>query len=330
MESFLGLLIVPATVIIKSIILSINIEVITVLTLDIFGFKALWSPYFLLILVALSAVFFILTTKYRRLFAGSEPLTRKQGTLFILSMVLLYAIKGSPLDLLAHLMFYIHMIQMAVLVLVIPPIFILSIPNWFWEKVLNISRIDSVFKFLTKPLIALILFNGFFSFYHVPIIFDHVMQNFWLHAGYSILLFLVAIFMWWPLLNQLPEHQTLSGIKKVGYIFADGILLTPACALIIFADNPLYATYSDPHVWGQVMSLCVGAANFESLNLSGPQLFSSMSILEDQRLGGVLMKIIQEIVYGVILGRVFFEWYRKDQEESEREIKQSLNPSLIK
>ncbi|MDQ1146840.1 putative membrane protein [Bacillus sp. SORGH_AS 510] len=301
------------------------------LTLDIFGFEALWSPYFLFILILLTAGYFILTTKYRtNIFQNSEPLTKKQEFLFLLSMVLLYVIKGSPLDILAHLMFYIHMIQMALLVLVVPPIFILSIPNWVWEKIFSVRTIDTLFKSLTKPLIALIVFNGLFSFYHVPIIFDHVMQNIWLHAGYSIILFFTAIFMWWPLLNQMPGHQTLNGLKKVGFIFADGILLTPACALIIFADNTLYATYSDPHVWGQVMKLCVGAANFESLNLSGPQLFSSMSLIEDQRLGGVIMKIIQEIVYGVILGRVFFEWYRKDQEDSKREMNQSLNPNLIK
>jgi putative membrane protein len=308
-----------------------NIEVISVLTLDIFGFEALWSPYFLFILIVLTAGYFILTTKYRtKIFENSKPLTKKQEFLFLLIMVLLYVIKGSPLDIMAHLMFYIHMIQMALLVLVVPPIFILSIPNWVWEKIFSVRSIDTLFKSFTKPLIALIVFNGLFSFYHVPIIFDHVMQNIWLHAGYSILLFLTAIFMWWPLLNQMQGHQTLNGLKKVGYIFADGILLTPACALIIFADNTLYATYSDPHVWGQVMKLCVGAANFESLNLSGPQLFSSMSLIEDQRLGGVIMKIIQEIVYGVILGRVFFEWYRKDQEDSKREMNQSLNPNLIK
>ncbi|MDR7236156.1 cytochrome c oxidase assembly factor CtaG [Neobacillus drentensis] len=300
------------------------------LTLDIFGFKALWSPYFLLILIAITAGYFVFTTKYRSLFQDSEPLTKKQVSLFLLSMILLYAIKGSPIDLLAHLMFWVHMIQMAALVLVVPPIFIISVPNWVWRKLFSVEAIDSLFKVLTKPLFALIVFNGLFSFYHVPVIFDHVMQNVWLHAGYSILLLVVATFMWWPLLNQMPEHQTLSGLKKVGYIFADGILLTPACALIIFADSPMYATYSDPQVWGQVMSLCVGSANFASLNLSGPELFSSMSLLHDQQLGGVLMKIIQEIIYGVILGHVFFEWYRKDQADSEREMKQTLNPSLIK
>jgi len=301
-----------------------------VLALDIFGFKALWSPYFLTFIIVFTAGYFVLTTKYRYLFPDSQPLTKTKSALFLLSMILLYSIKGSPIDILAHLMFWVHMIQMAVLVLVVPPIFILSLPIWVWRKLLSFTTINSIFTVLTKPLLALIVFNGLFSFYHVPMIFDHVMQNGWMHAGYSIMLFVVATFMWWPLLNQLPEHQTLNGLKKVGYIFADGILLTPACALIIFADTPMYATYSDPQVWGQVMSLCVGTANFDSLNLSGPELFSSMSLLHDQQLGGVIMKIIQEIIYGVILGQVFFEWYRKDQADSEQEMKQPLNPLLIK
>jgi putative membrane protein len=299
-----------------------------VLTLDIFGFKALWSPYFLLCLLAVTAIYFLITIKFRYRFADSEPLTKKQAGLFLLSILMIYAIKGSPLDLMAHLMFYVHMINMAVLVLVIPPIFIFGIPVWIWRKLFKIRLIDSLFKFFTKPLIALFVFNGLFSFYHIPLIFDTVMQSFWLHAGYSLLLFIVAILMWWPLINPVPEHQRLSGLKKVGYIFADGILITPACALIIFAPGSIYATYSDPQVWAQVMSLCVGPATFSGLDISGPELFSSMSLLHDQQLGGVLMKIIQEIVYGIILGHVFFEWYRKDQADSEKEMKQSLKPLI--
>jgi putative membrane protein len=107
------------------------------------------------------------------------------------------------------------------------------------------------------------------------------------------------------------------------------MLLTPSCALIIFSDNPLYATYYDPHVWGKVMSLCVGSDTFSNLKISGPELFSSMPLIFDQRLGGVVMKIIQEIIYAVVLGHVFFEWYRKDQEEAELEMKQSFNPSVV-
>lgn len=300
------------------------------LSLQIFGFQALWSPYYLAILLVVLAAYFTVTVKYYFRFQEGQPLSVKQGSLFVAGMVLLYAIKGSPLDLMAHLMFYMHMIQMAVLLLLIPPFFIWGIPQWLWRSILRLPVIRTVFPFMTKPLIALILFNGFFSFYHVPLIFDHVMQNVTLHAAYSILLFIFAIFMWWPLINDLSEHQTLTGLKKVGYIFADGILLTPACALIIFADTPMYATYADPQAWGQAMSLCVGTANFSSLNLSGPELFSSMSLIHDQQLGGVLMKVIQEVIYGVFLGHVFFEWYRKDQRDSEREMQQNLEPVLVK
>lgn len=301
----------------------------SVLGIEMFGFKALWSPYFLCTLIVITVLFYLLTIKFRNLFPDSEPLTKKQGILFFISMALIYVIKGSPLDVMAHLMFYVHMIQMATLLLVIPPIFIISVPVWVWRRLLSVNIIKYLFTFFTKPLIALIVFNGLFSFYHIPMIFDRVMQNIWLHAGYSIVLFIVAIFMWWPLINPLPEHQTLNGLKKVGYLFADGILITPACALIIFADTSLYATYSDPAVWGKVMALCVGPATFNNLNLSGPELFSSMSLVHDQQLGGVLMKVMQEIIYGVILAHVFFEWFRKDQEETNQQ-REDLNPSLIK
>ena len=58
-------------------------------------------------------------------------------------------------------------------------------------------------------------------------------------------------------------------------------------------------------------------------------MFSSMSLLHDQQLGGVLMKVIQEIVYGIVLARVFTEWYRKDQQESESEQLTGYNPQPV-
>lgn len=296
-------------------------------SIDMFGFRAMWSPLFFICLLAITVLFFILSHYKRNWFKETEPLKRSEAILFITAIILLYFTKGGPLDLLGHLMFYAHMIQMAVLYLVIPPIFVVAIPNWMWRKVLNISIIKPLFSFFTKPLIALILFNGLFSFYHIPLIFDAIKMNMWFHAGYTILLFLFAIFMWWPLINRLPEYQSINGLMKVGYIFANGILLTPACALIIFADAPMYATYSDPSAWMQALKLCVPGTTLASLNLSGPEVFNSMSLLEDQRLGGVIMKIIQEIVYGVVLAQTFFSWYRKEQEESDNT--DLMNPRFV-
>ncbi|WP_053366074.1 cytochrome c oxidase assembly factor CtaG [Bacillus sp. FJAT-27245] len=283
------------------------------LSLDIFGFKALWSPYFFISIAVLTMAYFLVAVKFRGRFAGSEPLTARQAAYFTTAMVLIYAIKGSPLDLMGHIMFWAHMIQMACLFLIVPPLLIMGIPPWIWRTVLGSPGFNKIFSFLTKPMIALIVFNGMFSLYHVPFVFDAVKQSLLLHAGYTGTLFFLAIIMWWPIVAELPEYQTLSGLKKIAYIFADGILLTPACALIIFTNSPLYATFSNPALWAKSMELCVSPTLLAGLDLSGPEMFSSMTLVEDQRLGGVIMKIIQEVVYAVFLGKVFFEWYRKEQ-----------------
>ncbi|MHC0037299.1 cytochrome c oxidase assembly factor CtaG [Pseudoneobacillus sp. C159] len=299
------------------------------LSLNMFGFRALWSPFFLLFMMMILALYFVITVYRRERFSHSEPLKRSEAIFFTTAIILLYFTKGGPLDLMGHLMFYAHMIQMAVLYLIIPPILIIGVPVWFWRKMINLSYVKPVFNFFSKPLIAIVLFNGMFSFYHIPKIFDAIKMSMLLHASYTTLLFVFAIFMWWPLINRLPEYESLSGLKKIAYVFADGVLLTPACALIIFADTPMYTTFSDPTAWMQALKLCVPTTTLANLNLSGPEVFSHMSLIHDQQLGGVLMKVIQEIVYGVVLGYIFFSWYRKEQKDSIDEQNNLMNPRYV-
>lgn len=283
------------------------------MTLDIFGFRALWSPFFIVSLVIVGVLFFAAATVYRyKLFKKSEPLTKTQASLFLTVLVLLYVIKGSPVDLLGHIMFSVHMTQMAILYLVIPPLFIVAIPNWMWRRVLSIRWIKIPFEFVTKPLIALLVFNGTFSFYHIPLIFDVVKTDMLLHSLYTILLFFTALFMWWPIINKLEEYQGFYGIKRIGYIFGNGILLTPACALIIFAEAPIYHTYSNPVAWLEAMKLCVPSSTLSGLSITGPEVFNTLPLLEDQKTGGIIMKIIQEIVYGVVLAKIFFQWTKQE------------------
>ncbi|MBP2239996.1 putative membrane protein [Cytobacillus eiseniae] len=299
------------------------------MSISIFGFRALWSPYFAISLVLILIGYFLFMTKYRKKFIESERLTIGQAVNFSLGIILLYIIKGSPVDLLGHLTFYAHMTQMAVLCLIIPQLFIYGIPKWIWRTLFKNNVIKKMFNLLSKPVVALIMFNGIFSIYHIPLVFDLVKTDIWLHAGYTSILFIVSFFFWWPLINQLEDQHTLSGLKKVGYIFAGGALLLPACALIIFSDVPLYATFSDPNAWAKALELCVPGTTLAGLTLSGPEVFSSMSLLDDQQLGGIVMKIIQEVVYGFVLAKVFFSWYRNEQGETEAEKQHRLNPQLI-
>jgi putative membrane protein len=300
------------------------------MSFDIFGFRALWSPYYLVVMILITVLYFMIIGPWRSKFKDSSPVTTKQQLLFVSSILGLYISKGSPLDLLGHIMFSAHMAQMAILYLVVPPLLILGIPDWLWRTIIYRPVIKPLVKVFTKPIIALILFNGVFSLYHVPLVFDFVKTDPIYHAIMTTIIFFGAMFMWFPLLNTLPEWKSLTGIKKIGYIFADGILLTPACALIIFATDPLYLTYSEPQAWINALQLCVPADMLSGLNLTGPEMFNTLPLVEDQQLGGVLMKIIQEIVYGSILAFIFFQWARKERQKDELELKKDFSPEPVK
>jgi putative membrane protein len=300
------------------------------MSFDIFGFRALWSPYFLAVMILITVLYFIIIGPWSSKFKDSNPVTTKQQILFVVGILALYISKGSPVDLLGHIMFSAHMTQMAVLYLIVPPLLILGIPDWLWKAIIYRPVIKPFLKVFTSPIIALILFNGVFSLYHVPLVFDFVKTDPVYHATMTTIIFFGAMFMWWPLLNTLPDWSSLTGIKKVGYIFANGVLLTPACALIIFATDPLYVTYSEPQAWINALQLCVPADTLSGLNLTGPEMFNTLPLVEDQQLGGVVMKIIQEIVYGTILAYIFFQWARKERQKDELDLKNGFSPEPVK
>lgn len=292
--------------------------------LNIFGFQALWSPFFIVFTLAIIALYFFITVKNRHRFEGNEPLTKQQASAFVIAMVLLYVVKGSPVDLLGHILFSVHMVQMAILLMLIPPLLIAGIPTWVWRKFLMYPVVRNSFKFFTKPILALIVFSGLFSIYHIPLILDFIKQNEWYHGLFTVILFISSIYLWWPIMNKLSGEHKVHGLSKVGYIIGSAVLITPACALIIFADQPMYETYTSGDAWIKAMELCVPASTLATLTLSGPEMFTSMPTIEDQQLGGVIMKIIQEVIYGVILAMVFFEWYKSEQENADEITNQAL------
>ncbi|MEG0380340.1 MAG: cytochrome c oxidase assembly factor CtaG, partial [Kurthia sp.] len=223
------------------------------MSLSVFGFRAMWSPTFIGVLLFITVIYFLVTIKWRKDFKNSAPLTKYQAVCFLLALLSLYIIKGSPVNLLSHIMFTMHMVQMALLLLLVPPLLIKGIPNYLWQYLIDLPIIKPVFRFLTKPVVALIVFAAFFSFYHIPLIFDFVKLEETLHGIVTLLLFLSAIFMYWPLVNTLEDQPKMKGLHKVGYLIGNAVLITPACAMIIFASAPMYATYTDGEIWMKAM-----------------------------------------------------------------------------
>nr|WP_256521518.1 cytochrome c oxidase assembly factor CtaG [Halobacillus sp. A5] len=284
------------------------------LELQIFGFRALWSPFYLLFILIISALYFYITGPKRK--QSEERPTVSQQTMFYGGMLLLYIIKGSPVDLLSHIMFTAHMTQMALYYLLFPILIIKGIPVWIWHKLFAVPVLSSILRLMTMPLLSLIVFNGIFSIYHMPVIFDYAKSDELAHTIITSFILLTAFFMWWSVFSPIKEMDRLSPILKIGFIFANGVLITPACGLIIFAGTPLYETYTESGAWMQAMSLCVPSEVLAGLSnsLSGPEYFTPMPLVEDQQLGGIIMKITQEIIFGVIIAYIFFSWFNRERD----------------
>ncbi len=256
----------------------------------------LWNPFYLLITIAVIGIYLF----YTKNGPWKGSVTRGQKIWFIIGVTGFYIAKGTPLSVIGHhYSFSAHMLQMSLLYFIVPPLLLIGLPKVFFRKILGIRIIGRVFRFFTKPLIALLSFNLLISFYHLPFVFDTVMSHGLLHETAHFILLSSSFFMWWPVIGPLPESDSLSDLQKVGYIFADGVLLTPACALIIFADDLIYQTY-----------------------MHAPQVFAFLQPLDDQQAGGVIMKIAQEIIYGGILLYILIRWVRKERaQDREDELK---------
>ncbi|SHF48793.1 cytochrome c oxidase assembly factor CtaG [Ornithinibacillus halophilus] len=284
------------------------------LDLQIFGFRALWSPYYFLFVLAIGIAYYLITVQFRHKFGIDAKPSTKQQTSFYIGLVLLYVVKGGPIDLLSHIMLTAHMVQMAIYYIVFPLLIIKGIPEWIWERVVNKPVIKPIIKFLTMPLIALLLFNGLFSMYHLPDIFNFAKSSQIAHSSVSVVILFAAFIVWLPVLSPTKELDRMKPLVKIFYIFGNSVLITPACVLIIFSDVPLFATYSATGAWMQALSLCVPGDVLEGISyaISGPEMFSPMSVLEDQQLGGIIMKIMQEITWGIVLAQIFYGWFNEE------------------
>lgn len=287
------------------------------LGLEYFKFTDLWSPLLIALMLLITAGYFVLIGPLSERFKDAEPVSTGKKILFVSGILALYLAQGGPINLLGHIMFSFHMLSMALSYLVATPLIMLGIPPWVWRRILKYNPFGKL-AFFAKPIVAAVVFNGLFSLYHIPAVHDYVMLHFTVHRIYYIVLFITSALMWWTLVNPLPERAGAQGLKRMGIIFLNMILLTPACGLIIFAQSTLYATYTDPNIWSQAMGYCFSGDTSTLLStFGGPQFFGIMDAVVDQQVGGIVMKFTQEFIFASMLATVFRQWYKQENKEDD-------------
>jgi putative membrane protein len=172
------------------------------------------------------------------------------------------------------------------------------------EPLVDRPIIKAIINKITHPLLAVSIFNLLLSFYHIPVIFNLIMSKMlYMDLAFIILVFF-AFVMWWVIVQPTTKTRSISDLQKLGYVFVASVLLTPACAMITFADHFLYIKTATEHV-----------------------LFPGFSPMEDQSTGGVIMKVTQEFVFICTFGYIFYKWSRKDNPKKDNDL---LNPKFLR
>ncbi|WP_370221759.1 cytochrome c oxidase assembly protein [Cytobacillus sp.] len=196
----------------------------------------MWNTPLLLGLMGIAVLYVLAATRL-----ADIKMYHKQPLFFFFSLGLLYLTIGSPLTVISHLSFSLHMIQMSIIYFIVPPLFLLGIPSHLFHR--KISMVNKISKWFFTPKISLIVFAVLFLMYHLPAVLNVFSQNPIVHNGYIYLLLVLSFSMWWPIVSPDLKQRLCEG-RKQRYAFLSGVLLMPACLLFVFsafidgANNP--------------------------------------------------------------------------------------------
>ena len=230
-------------------------------------------------------------------FTGSVEVEAGRVASFLAGVVVLSIALLSPLHELGDsYLFSAHMVQHLMLTLAVPPLLLMGTPPWLLRPLVRTPRGLAAGRFITRPLIAFALFNMVFVLWHFPAMYDLSLRGREIHILEHLIFLVAAVIMWWPILGAMRELPRASYPVQMLYLFLLPTVSAVMGAIITFSDSVLYEWYAEaPRLW-------------------------SISALEDQQLGGVIMWVPGGLVYLFALMVVFLTWASREESSSQRDI----------
>lgn len=225
--------------------------------------------------------------------AGSVSATGMQQVSFVGGTVLLFLSLNGPLhDLSDNFLFSAHMVQHLIITLIVPPLWLMGLPEWALQPLLKRRSVLAGARALTGPLVAFALYNIVFVGWHFPALYNWALVNHNAHILQHMMFIASATLMWWPVVDPIPELVRLPTPARLLYMAALGIPMSIVSAIITFAEHAMYPWYE-----------------------AAPRVFATLSAADDQQLGGVIMWVPGMLVFWIALTIVFFRWSRSEERE---------------
>jgi putative membrane protein len=217
--------------------------------------------------------------------------------------VILFAV-DTPLETLARQLFWAHMTQHLLLIMVAAPLLVVGAP-WLqvWRGLpLAIRRplaravvkhpafggFRKAFGWLSAPAGAFILSTANLWFWHWPAAYDLTLSNHVVHHLEHALFLGLGILFWAQVIDQHPFHARLQSLARAVYVFLGTIQAWALAALLAFATAPYYAYARLPMRPGGI------------------------SALTDQQFGAGIMWVPGSITFSIVFLSCLYLWFREE------------------
>jgi putative membrane protein len=188
-----------------------------------------------------------------------------------------------PFHRMSETLFSAHMTQHEMLMLISAPLIVLGRPQitsiWFLPAharsnvaaVINDRTFKTVWKFVSGGFVAFLIHGAALWVWHIPVLFDATLTSEAVHAMQHASFFGTALLFWWAIVNSAAEWK--SSFVAVLFLFLTSLHSGVLGAFLTFTREVWYTAYLNSTTsW-------------------------SLTPLDDQQLGGLIMWVPAGIVY---------------------------------
>lgn len=255
------------------------------------------ETWLIIMVLVIGYIWAVTTVGPKKANRGEPAATTRQKACFLLGVLTILVAESWPLhDLAEGYLFSAHMVQHLLFAFVVPPLLLLGTPRWLLRAMIGTGLRFKFVRFLTRPLIALVLFNGAIAIMHWVVVVDLQARSAPFHLAFHGVLIGTGLLMWSVVIAPLPELNRLSDPAKMLYLFLQSIVPTVPASFLTFATEPLYGVYeAAPRIWG-------------------------MTAQTDQMIAGLIMKIGGGLLLWSVITVMFFRWNAKEEAQQDEDV----------
>ena len=220
---------------------------------------------------------------------------------FYAGLFVVFIALESPVDWFDGQLFWVHMLQHLLLIMVAAPLIVLGDPIMPFVRAWPLVSRRRTLKLLTKqswsrpteralgwlfsPWPAAVIFIADLYLWHWAVLFNLTLQNQIVHDLEHLCFLATALVFWSMVIDQRPVHLRMSYGQRAVYILVVGAAGNMLAMFFVFTTRPLYSQYADitPRPFG-------------------------MGAMLDQQLAGALMWVPVLFVFGTAVAVCLYKW----------------------